>query len=64
MWCLWGVVVVWVLTTMNADAYVNESEGTLLIGYLGLLKAEVEVGVAVKSEDEIVCNAGKLNSTW
>lgn len=32
MWC---VVVVWGLTTMNADAYVNESEGTLLIGYLG-----------------------------
>lgn len=57
------VVVVRGLTTLNADAYVNESEGTLLIGYLGLLEVEVEVGVAVKSRDEIVCNVGKLNST-
>jgi hypothetical protein len=58
-----GVYGAWGLTTMNADAYVNESEGTLT-GYLGLLEDEVEVGVAVKSRDEIVCNVGKFNSKW
>jgi hypothetical protein len=45
------------------NAYVNESEGTLLIGYLGLLEVEVEVRVAVKSSGEIVCTVGNLNST-
>lgn len=33
-------------------------------GVWGLLEVEVEVVVAVKSVDEIVCNVGKLNSTW
>ena len=41
-------MVVWGLTNMNADAYVNESEGTLLIGYLGsgnYLKLKLKLGL-------------------